>query len=70
MPKISRELWVIVIFRFVLYLLNFICLDFNLNTISHILKPLYNSDTVLNQFLETGTSEELLSGSNPQISRL
>ena len=50
-PKVLRLLWVMVIFRFVVHLLNVIC--FKLWS----LYIWYNVDTVLYQFLETGTSD-------------
>ena len=58
-PKFSRQLWVIAIFRLVPYLVNIICFNLNSNTIAHIYEFLYNLDTVLvtYHFLETGESD-------------
>ena len=36
-----------------------ICLNFDLNTISHIYEFLYILDAVLHEFLETGTSDRI-----------
>ena len=45
-------------FRFVAYLLNMICLSYQI----YIYKFWYNFDTVLYQFLETGTSDRTIIG--------
>ena len=60
----SRLLWVIVIFGFVPYFQNIICLYFDSNTISHMYEFSYNSGTVLYQFLETVISNRTKSGCN------
>ena len=60
---ISRHFLFIVIFRFVPYLLNIICLNFDSNTISHMIDFfICNSNTVLYQFLKTGTSDRTIVG--------
>ena len=61
-PKLLRLLWDIVVFRLVAYLLNMICLILQLlYNIWHI-PILYKFDTVLYQFLETGTSDRTIVG--------
>ena len=54
-PEILRLLWDIIVFRLVAYLLNMICLIIQL-----LYKIAYKFDTVLYQFLETGTSDRCL----------
>ena len=62
-PKILRLLRDIVVFRLVAYLLIMICLILQLFfTKMHIHEFLYKFDTVLYQFLETGTSNKCLIG--------
>ena len=56
--KLLRLFWDIVVFRLVAYSLNMICLILQiLYKILHIYTFWYNFDTVLYQFLETGTSD-------------
>ena len=50
----------IVVFRFVAYLLNTICLILSFYTKLHIYEFSYKFDTVLYQFIETGTSDRCL----------
>jgi len=58
-PEILWFLWDIVVFRLVLYLLNMICLYLQLlYKIAYEFS--YKYDTVLNQFLETETSDRCL----------
>ena len=61
-PKFLRLFWVIVVFRMVVYLLNMIRL--NLLFLFKVLyfRFSYKFDTVLYQFLETGTLDRTLMG--------
>ena len=58
-PKLLRLLWDIVVFRLVAYLLNIISLNLLLFKF-HTYRFSYYFDTVLYQFLETGTSDRCL----------
>ena len=55
-----RLLWDIVVFRLVTYLLNMVCLILRILYKIWYIYVLYNFDTVLYQFLETGTSDRCL----------
>ena len=56
-----RLLWDIILFRLVVHLLNMICF-YNFYIKSGIYRFLYKFDTVLYQFLKTGTSDRTLMG--------
>ena len=60
--EILRLLYDIVVFRLVAYLLNMICLILQNTTKSDVYTFWYNIDTILHQFLETGTSDITLMG--------
>ena len=61
-PEFLRFLWDIVVFRLVAYLMNMICLNLIFYTKFYIYRFSYKFDTVLYQFLETGTWDRTLMG--------
>ena len=61
-PKLFRLLWVIAVFRLVWNLQKWSVYNLDSCTKSHIKRVWYNFDTILCQFLETGTSGRTLIG--------
>ena len=62
-----RFLWDIFVFKLVAYLLNMMCLTYYFYTKLYIYEFSYKFDTVLFQFLETGTSDITFMGRDQEL---